>query len=102
MSQTFLYLTTKRYQYEKKAKEAEMKEMAHRKEDALMTIEKAESRRQRKLEMLENKDFSNTTRMSREFYAILGPGDPKILSAMAMVMRISGTLCVLVLAGFLC
>ena len=76
--------------------------MAHRKEDAAMTIKKAESRRQRQLEMLENKDFSNTTRMSREFYAILGPGDPKILSAMAMVMRISGTLCVLVLAGFLC
>ena len=51
--------------------------------------------------MLENKDFSNTTRMSKEFYAILEPGDPKILSAMVMAMRICWTLCVLVLAGFL-
>ena len=51
--------------------------------------------------MLENKDFSNKTRMSRKFYAIFEPGDPKILSAMAMARRICGSLCVLVLAGFL-
>ena len=45
MLQIFLYLTTKRYQNEKKAKEAEIKEMAHRKEDAAMTIKKAEEAR---------------------------------------------------------
>ena len=52
MLQIFLYLTTKRYQNEKKAKEAEIKEMDHRKEDAVMTIKKAESRRQRQRKSL--------------------------------------------------